>query len=375
MSEISESKEQKILKPEDVQVTDPDLVKAREENVLKTIPGAYTEIEMSTKGKLGAPPIVYVKNFSTEELMELGLSDNEELPIKVCQLLNGIIYQPDPKNKIRIEDFHEKEVIELLLKIFKTYYSPVIKDLDWVWNNDEDKNYLAQRYGGKDSDEYRKVIRSLQTGEWKPKFDVDLRTLKYYELPDDMKTTVLISKENGFTCKYSYERFGDAATLKHFITAKFKERDKQFASISETFRFREEAKQKLLNGDNVNFAGIPNIPQEEYRKLKEYELEKVRFTIIGSKALHLLEYRGTDVSTWPLEKRLELAKDPELDYSTLKQITEKFHKMEIGPITRLWLRNPIQDMKVVERDFSFRVYDILQAVERGESSGVSIEFI
>jgi hypothetical protein len=364
------NKDDNKITQEDVQVTDERLIKAAQETTIE-IPSAYIPIKLSTKGKLGAPEVFHIKNFTTEDLLALGLSEQEELPAKVCKLLDELIFEKE----VSVKNFHEQEVIELLVTLYKEFYSTLLKDLDWQVTQ-EDRDWLLNFYGGDiENEEYRKAIRSLDNGTWKPKFEIDLTTLKTYELPEDFKTTVLVKKANGFSCKYSWSRFGDVVVLKDFVDKIYKNEDKKFASLSETIKFREQSKERFLKGENIAIQSLPNVPKEELEKVKEYEIDKVKFATLGAKAMHLVEYKGTDVSTWPLEKKIEIAKDPDLDYNTLKQITDYFSTMKIGFNEEIVVRNPIQNMKVMKRRYSFRLNDILQSVQRGDSDTTTIEFV
>jgi len=58
--------------------------RAREEFDSKiAMPEGYVEVVLSTRGRIGAPAKFYIRNFSPEDLMSLGLADKEDVPLKL----------------------------------------------------------------------------------------------------------------------------------------------------------------------------------------------------------------------------------------------------------------------------------------------------
>ena len=84
------------------------------------IPPGYIKVNLSTKGYLGAPKEFYIRNMSTEDLLSMALTDDEDLPVKTYKMLQSLIYGDD----VDIKDFHEAEVIETLVTLYRTFYSP-----------------------------------------------------------------------------------------------------------------------------------------------------------------------------------------------------------------------------------------------------------
>jgi hypothetical protein len=344
----------------------------------ENIPEGYIEAKLSTRGKIsGCPESLYIRNFSPEDLMNLGLADKEDLPIRLIKVLDELIYNPDPANRISVKDFHEKEVIELLLLLYETFYTTVFPNQEWVLT-EEDWKFLKEESGGENTDEFRQKEFSLKNKTWKPTFDIDIsRDISYYEVPDDIKTNAQVTRkfnDKKFTATFSLPHFGDFLTLKYFIDHIYKEQDKQFARISETYKFRKDAEEKLMNGENINIRSIPDIPKAELEKFKEYETDKSLFAITASKALYLTEFDGEDVSNWPLEKKLELAKDPRLDYSTFKMVQDFFSKLQFGYKEEVTVNDPIIN-KIVQRKYTFQLTDLLTAIRDTGTAETTISFV
>jgi hypothetical protein len=361
----------------------PNLAKHSKEQALKEaradldaiiqIPPGYIEVQLSTRGLVGAPARFHVRNFSTEDLMNLGLSDDTDRYDQMIKMLQSVIFEQN----VRIEYFHEKEVIELLLFMYETFYTEVFPEQKWLLT-DEDYEYMAEESGGEDTDEYRARIRAIERGDHKPVFDINIATdLEYFEITKEtFKATARITRKfnnEPFTCSFGLPTVGDILVLKHFINHVFSEKDRRFASLSETLKFRQDAEERWRKGENINLRSLPIIPQTELNKLKEYEIEKSLFAITASKALHLKEFNGQDVSKAPLEERIKFAEDPRLDHATFKQIEDHFKSLNFGLKEEITARDPITG-KIVKQKYSFQLDTILTAFHSSRPSDTVLTF-
>lgn len=350
------------------------LKKARDdfENKLN-IPSGFIEVRLSTCGKIGAPPRFYIRNFSTEDVVNLNITDPEERPLKLISILQGLIYEKD----VDIKQFHQKEVIELLLLMYEVFYTEVFANQTWI-PTEEDLEFLKEECGGEDTDAYRNRIRALNNGQWKPVFDINIsKDIKFHEIKDDFKCNAKISRKYGndlFTATFTLPKFGDIVTLRSFVDTIFKERDRQFARITEIVKFRKDAEDRIRKGENVNLSQIPSIPKAEEDKLREYETEKSLFIFTATIAMYLIEFNGEDVSKVPLEKKLQLAQDPRLDFSTFQTVQEHFNKLEFGMKEEITVFDPILQ-KVVTRSYPFRLDTLLAAFGNTRPSETDITFV
>ena len=338
--------------------------KARKEFSDKlNVPDGYIEVGLSTRGKIAAPELFYIRNFSPEDLMSLGMTAKEDLPIKLVKVLDSLIYNPKNDPKLSVTQFHEKEVIELLLHLYETFYTTIFTNQEWTLTK-EDWEFLAQQYGGRDTEEFRNHERAIRTKQHRPVFDIDISQLDYHEVPDDIKVKARVDRKYGnktFSAVFSLPKFGDFITLKYFIDSMYREEDRKYARLGEMIKFRKDAEKRLMNGENINIASIPQIPKADYDKYKEYENDKMTFSITASKALYLYEFDGQIVYDWPLEKKLELARDARLDYSTFNMVQDHFNKLQFGLKEEITVHDPIMN-KVVQRKYSFQLLNLLTAI-------------
>ena len=335
-----------------------------------TVPAGYITVELSTKGLLYAPKKFHIRNFTTDDVMGLAITDDEYLPFKVCELLQKLVYEDD----VKIRDFHMKEVEETLFTLYTTFYSTTMKDIEYEPTK-EDMDWLAEHNGGDESETYRKIVRDLKNGKWKPKImQLDLEQVKPFEIDEkSFKKRCKVKKPSGFSCAYEMPHYGDVLTLQEFANETFKEKDKQFAKIQKMLKFENEAKEKWYAGEAVSIEAIPGVPDAEIKKFNDYQLEKSVFYMIAVRALHLVEYKGEDVSGLSLAKRFDLARDPELDYGTFKKINDAFESVKVGLNTKVKILNPITN-QVGDYEQSFRLFTILQALISNDPNGVVIEF-
>lgn len=354
------------------------LKEAREDYETRfNVPDGYIEVKLSTRGLIGAPETFWARNFSPEDLMNLGLSAKEDLPIRLVKILDSLIYNPDPNNIISVKNFHEKEVVEFLLLIYETFYTTIFPEQKWI-PTEEDWEYLKNKYGGENSDEFRQRKRALETGSWKPTFDLDIsRDISFWEIPDNFGTKVRVDREypsGNFSVVFGLPKFGDFIVLKAFIDKIWEKEDKRFARIGEMLKFKKDAEERAMKGENVDLRSIPSVPQSEYEAYKEYETQKSLFSVTAAKALYIKEFDGNDVSSLPIENKIDLAKDPRLDYSTFKQVQDIFDKMEFGYKEEITVWDPIME-KVVTRNYTFQLVDLLTAIRDTTTSKTTISIV
>ena len=343
---------------------------AQEVKTEHEVPSGYISIELSTQGLVGAPKLFHTRNFDTADLMNLALSEDEELPEKVAMMLDNLILEKD----VSVMDFHEKEVVEFLVRLYQAFYSNTLKEIDFPWK-DDDIEFLKKQYGGDTAVEFQTRYSDLKQGREKPKTDINLATVETYDLDSTtFKTDIFLTeKTTGFKAGFSFPLYGDVVVLRNFLMQEFRQRDKEFASMKEVLKFREDAKKRVREGEDIAFNRIPNIPEAEREKFKQYETEKAIFTIVAIKALHLINFEGNDVSKLSLKERMELAQDPRLDYKMSKVMDEFYKKMHICLKEQVNMKNPLKGV-VEARDYSFRLVDILQAVKLYEPDEYSIDF-
>lgn len=216
-------------------------------------PDGYVNIKLSTVGKVGAPASFFIKSFSPEDIMNLGLSDEKDFQIRLLKTLQSLIYnpmRPGEPGYIDVGDFHEKEVIETLLTMYEFFYQSVFPQQTWELT-EEDYEELKKQNGG-DTPEYRAQLRAIKNGEWRPAFDLDIsQAIDYYDISNDdnFKTTVKYETDlygKPFSVKFSLPKYGDFLKLKMFIDDVYQNEDRKYARLGQILQLRKDANERML---------------------------------------------------------------------------------------------------------------------------------
>ena len=93
---------------------------------LASVPPGYIEVALSTKGRVGAPAIVHVRNFTVGELLELSLATDTDLPRRLIAALNKAIYEDTD-----VANWHESEIEELLIYIYAELYKSTLDSVEF----------------------------------------------------------------------------------------------------------------------------------------------------------------------------------------------------------------------------------------------------
>lgn len=335
----------------------------------KNIPAGYERIVMSTKGLYGAPAILHIRNFSVEEAWQLGLMSQDELPIKVTSMLQNIIWEKD----VDIKKFYDPEVAELMIKFYKTFYQSTLVDQKYELTK-KDKEWVKKTlFKGVESTEYQDWLRGVKTGKIPMNYDLDLNLVKYYAIDENPHKYIKATKK-GFEMMFQYPRFGDAALIQKIVKEEFRAEDKQFGPLYEVYKRKQDMEQALRRGDDIDQGAIPYIDQEDLNAVKDYETRKSIFVINQTKAMYLYSWGGEVVANKPLSERLEIARDPRFDYSLYQMISEKLNNLEIGPIPKVEIDNPVTHAREVI-DHPFRTLELLAAIKDYGSDDTVIESV
>ena len=143
-------------------------------------------------------------------------------------------------------------------------------------------------------------------------------------------------------------------------------------------------KETLSNGLQVILVHKPDYQKSLFllgAKVGGFDIDqRVDGQVIRHKSgiAHYLEHQmfyldGEDVSDWSLEKKFELAKDPELDYGTFKKVTDTFSKVKIGLDPNVTILNPVTGGPT-PYEYDFRLFTVLEAIGNNDIDGVTIDF-
>jgi hypothetical protein len=116
-----------------------DIFYEKEEEV-KPIPSDYVPVKLSSVGRLGMPPILHVRDYTFEEATMLGdLEEGNEIEILI-QVLQSIIYED-----IEVGDLHKQDLLEILMTVQGTWYTPKIDGLPYLLDETLDKEIRYEK--------------------------------------------------------------------------------------------------------------------------------------------------------------------------------------------------------------------------------------
>lgn len=341
-----------------MQIIDPDDELSKVVEVQKSLPPTgYIPIELSTKGKLGVPKKIHVRNFKTAEMIDISLFSGDILSEKIISVLNDLIYED-----VNVGDWPDKCVLELLITVYVNFFTPTIPGVIFPWD-ESDLEYLKTK-GMEDK------IETLKSGKWKPETDISLTKIKINPIPDNVRSQATVSKKDKegniiIKAKFlSYPRYGDSLTIKKLMDGKFEESDKQYSDI----RGQVEVRERMIERGDVH---IPEIDNKKYIEWKTYEVNKAIFVAKATQAMYLTHFNGKDLKSASISEKIKIMDDPLFDMNIANAIEKSYSTLNFGIDPEIEVMNPITG-KPCKRRFSFRIMDVLQALRSSDVDGYDI---
>ena len=314
------------------------------------IPPGYLEIRLSTKGKMGAPEIFHVRNFKVSDIMALSLTSDSDLPSKLAAILNEMIYED-----VDVTQWHEKEVEELMVYIFKTFYKDTIEDIPFPLE-EEDYTYLKENAPEK--------LEVINNKKWTPKTTVSIsRDVELYEIGEDFNPKIKITnKTNGFYVVFDYIKYGDQLVIKKWLDEYFAEEEEKFKDFKAQIRLNSLIMKQIKTSPDALDRLLPYNEAEE-AEYNEYMQKRLQVLSEVVRLISIVDYNGQDVSSLPLDEKYNLIKDDaRIDYGMIRKLNTRQQKLQFGIKPEVSMLSPITE-EVVKRPFSFRLSTLLQAMQ------------
>jgi hypothetical protein len=315
-----------------------------------TVPAGYAPIELSTKGKVFAPAKFHIRNFNTKDLLAIALTEEADLPERLVGLLQTMIFEKD----VRVDLFHESEVIETLVRLYIHFFSSEL-EIDFPVE-DSDKEWVL-----KHKEDGAELVAALESGKWKPVTTINLTTAETWDLPDTFKPYTVVG-DSTFNVGFSLPHYGDILTVKRWLRETFGEKERQLAQVEQLIQYRDKLFGRYEAGENVDLSRIPTIDKEAERAYDNLQEEKALALIDVIRAVHLVYIEGKNVSELPLSERIKLVQDPRIDVKVARDIDISFENVRLGVKEDVLMHNPITLTNVIRR-YSFRLVDLLQTLQ------------
>jgi hypothetical protein len=321
------------------------------------VPVGYIPIELSTQGMLGVPKVVHCRNFSTADILDLSLFSEKMLPERVISVLTSMCLEP-----VDIAKWPDRCIVELLIKLYVNFFTPILPGIAFPWN-DTDIQWLIANKREDDAN-------NLLQGKWNPVIDFDLTAVKINTLDTAVKSHLTISKKStGFSAKFlSYPQYGDVVAVRKATEAKFEEADKEFERTKQLVTLRDRY---LREGRDI--TAVELVSDLEYTKWRVHETKKALYVAKASQALYLVAFKGIDLSNASIDEKMQYIDHPEFDIKLAQRIDKQFEELKFGIDPQVEVMNPITGQRCL-RNFTFRLMDIVQAIQLSESDEYDIRY-
>ena len=311
---------------------------------LASVPPGYIEVALSTKGRVGAPAIVHVRNFTVGELLELSLATDTDLPRRLIAALNKAIYEDTD-----VANWHESEIEELLIYIYAEFYKSTLDSVEFPLL-EEDYEFVKN---GPDGEQRCKDLREHK---WVPRTSITLlRDIDPYEVSDDYSPEITIkNKKTGFYVTFSYIKYGDRLLVKDWLDKVYRDEEKQFDALVETLKHNSSVTDPTKR--------LPVDPAEK-KAYSDFVAKKLGTLTEVSRLISVVNYNGQDVSKMDVDEKYKLlSQDARIDYGMIAKLAARQDKQPFGLKPFIHMVNPLMDEPCVRR-FSFRILSILQAMQ------------
>lgn len=311
---------------------------------LASVPPGYIEVALSTKGRVGAPAVVHVRNFTVGELLELSLTTDTDLPRRLIGALNNAIYEDTD-----VANWHESEIEELLIYIYAEFYKSTLDSVEFPLL-EEDYEFVKNGPDG----EQRYI--DLKERKWVPRTTIKLlRDVDPYEIPDNYSPEITIkNKKTGFYVTFSYIKYGDRLLVKTWLDKLYREEERQFSNLVDTLRY---------NSTVTDPSKKRPVDAETEEAYNDFIARKLGTLTEVSRLVSVINYNGQDVSKMDIDEKYKLlSKDARIDYGMIAKLAARQDKQPFGLKPFIHMINPLTNEPCVRR-FSFRISSILQAMQ------------
>lgn len=294
----------------------------------KNIPEEFIPIHLPSNGRLDLPKTIHVRNFTTEEVLEIGMQiDEVDKKVALIKVLKDLIHEP-----IREELLTESDLSWIMYTISYTFYSEDIENVYPLKN--EDIQYLEEN-----SPEL-----ALKVKQGKHSFTVVIpRTLvKTIEATEKLVEPFMITDHLNRDFYFRYPRLNDTLLAKEYIEKEFEEADNEIQAIEN----------KISNEVRLGIFD-PSITKKERNIYDKYLVNK-SFKLM-TVVLKLLLVKVGKKNTETLADKFKYAK--QIDHTTWQKASKYLRETYFGIDPRIKVKSPITGKKEIRR-FSFRPLDI-----------------
>ena len=309
----------------------------------------YIPIRLSSQGKLDAPDVVYVRNFTGEDALNLSLAGEEDSLECLIGCLNNMVY-----GGFDCYYFSENDVEEIMMNILGNFWTPMLSSYRYPYEENE-----LDRI-----DDVRK--KRILNGEEVPTIDIIIKDLKTKVLPDNFKEPISITLF-GSTVKFILPRIKHLMVAKEYVENKYGTQDNKFNYFEKDLDYNS----KLDQDPNKSNLAPRTIDSEMLKEYKLYQKNKLS-DFLKVKQAQLIKQVDSKKFSDDISEQVKAYGDIGLHFwKAYKEIVDQ--KLEYGLVKDIEVVSPITGNKVIRR-FQFRYVDFLSSLDSQGTTEYSYVF-
>jgi len=312
------------------------------------VPNDYIKVKLSTCGKLSAPPIVHVRDYSGEEAFKLSLMNDDNMVETIIDVINNLLYEDFDAGK-----FHEREVEEILLNIHANFWDSTIS-----YNYEPTEEELNEL---KESDSEK--LKKIQNSNEPLKVAIPITNIETKPLPDNFSEPISI-KDKNIKVQFILPRIEHILETSKYLQTKFAQEDQKFATLKQIISHNDRMKRER------KFNEIEYISEDKMQEYNNYQIRRTREYILIQQSLLIKKINNQKLITIN-EKRKAYERIPQRLWDVLGNILNK--DLFFGVQREVKVKSPLTNKKVTRR-FQFRLLDFIPTLELQDTSGYTISF-
>ncbi len=300
----------------------------------------YIEIKLDSLGRLDAPPILHVRNYTMNDALELSLSSEENSLETTVKILKGMI-----KENFDPAFLNEEELKQILLTVYANYWSSEIKNYPYPLEKDE-YNKLPIDMNKKERGEYI-------SGDKVYEIVLPIKSIKTKPIINEFIEPIKIQHNDDYVL-FRLSRLKDVIEAKEYVKYLFLEKERQFSDI------KDLAENNRLNEIDAKTIYAYN---DYYNRRRLTLLKTVQSQLLIGK-------NGVMFET--LEDKLNNYNKVDIKYWNKYNDTVKSYA-NFGIQDEVKVISPLTHKPIIRR-FQFRYLDFLQTLDIQDNSEYVVKF-
>ena len=307
------------------------------------IPADYIPVKLSTLGKLDAPAVLHVRDYTGQDILTLSMANESNVLRKLIDVLNDIVFEG-----FDCAYLHEQELEEIMLNVLANFWSPIIHDYPFPYTNEE--------YESIDEERKTRILKGLE----KLTVDISVPNLKTNPIREDFREPIIIKSSNK-TVYFSLPRIVHYFKAQEYIESKYEREYQEFHFID---------KLSDINDEGQRQNELSKISRDILLKYKEFNDKRSKDYIIAKQA-QLIQKIGS--------KTYESIEDKVKAYSLVTmQMWNKYNSvmdefLNFGVDHNVEMVSPI-DGKLTTRRCLFRPVDVIPSNDSSRSGEYTVLF-